>query len=250
MFTGEPIRDVQIEKKLAAESNNTPIPQAVNTLDNRNGGLQIQLDDPFNLLIHAATMAEKSNSAATSQVLPSIREVVPPIKAKTMPWMITQGVLPPPFPITNSTVRRSISITELIHPEPRTPKIMAVRIPTNIPINNQINTSINSAISPLPQSPSPSVKAVPTIYTCTHPGCTKHFPSRSRLKRHTAVHGGLKPFKCIHEGCERTFSRRDNMMQHYRMHVTKQRPSSLKITISRPKAAVHSDDETVPADNK
>lgn len=56
-------------------------------------------------------------------------------------------------------------------------------------------------------------------YFCTHQGCSKSFPSKSRLMRHMVIHSGVKPFQCLYPDCERAFSRRDNMLQHYRTHV-------------------------------
>lgn len=56
---------------------------------------------------------------------------------------------------------------------------------------------------------------------CDFPGCSKSFPSKSRLQRHTFVHTGERPFACIYPQCERHFSRKDNMLQHYRTHLVK-----------------------------
>lgn len=67
-------------------------------------------------------------------------------------------------------------------------------------------------------SPARSLSAAQNRFGCRHAGCTKAFPSRSRLQRHMIVHTGEKPFVCEFSGCDRTFSRRDNMMQHYRTH--------------------------------
>ncbi len=57
------------------------------------------------------------------------------------------------------------------------------------------------------------------MYHCKYPGCTKSFPSRSRLTRHEIVHQGEKKFECIHPNCTKKFSRKDNMLQHYRNHL-------------------------------
>ncbi|EPR79281.1 Zinc finger C2H2 protein [Spraguea lophii 42_110] len=56
------------------------------------------------------------------------------------------------------------------------------------------------------------------IYPCPEHGCSKAFPSLSRVKRHYIVHTGEKPFKCINKECNKTFSRKDNMIQHYKSH--------------------------------
>ncbi|EJW04944.1 hypothetical protein EDEG_00919 [Edhazardia aedis USNM 41457] len=55
-------------------------------------------------------------------------------------------------------------------------------------------------------------------FKCCKPGCTKKFPSLSRVKRHYIVHTGHKPYKCLNPMCKSTFSRRDNMLQHYKTH--------------------------------
>lgn len=56
------------------------------------------------------------------------------------------------------------------------------------------------------------------MYVCAAPGCSKEFPSLSRIKRHYIIHTSIKPFKCLNKQCNRTFSRKDNMLQHYRVH--------------------------------
>lgn len=77
--------------------------------------------------------------------------------------------------------------------------------------------------------PNAPINDQPVEYPCTHVGCRKVFPSRSRLHRHEIVHLGEKNFKCIHPGCEKRFSRKDNMLQHYRNHgVSLARESSKK----------------------
>lgn len=58
------------------------------------------------------------------------------------------------------------------------------------------------------------------MYKCTFSGCTKEFPSLSRMRRHYIIHTGAKPFKCLSSKCHKSFSRRDNMIQHYKGHCS------------------------------
>ncbi|KAI5191753.1 hypothetical protein NEMIN01_1644 [Nematocida minor] len=58
------------------------------------------------------------------------------------------------------------------------------------------------------------------IYRCTFHGCSKEFPSLSRMRRHYIIHTGAKPFKCLSAKCNKSFSRRDNMIQHYKGHCS------------------------------
>lgn len=57
-------------------------------------------------------------------------------------------------------------------------------------------------------------------FVCKFFGCSKSFPSRSRLTRHELVHQGQKNFNCLYAGCLKRFSRKDNMLQHYRNHMS------------------------------
>jgi hypothetical protein len=88
----------------------------------------------------------------------------------------------------------------------------ASRHPTIYPKHDQ---SFQFHQQKIPNAP---ISEQPVEYPCTHVGCRKVFPSRSRLHRHEIVHLGEKNFKCIHPGCEKRFSRKDNMLQHYRNH--------------------------------
>lgn len=63
-----------------------------------------------------------------------------------------------------------------------------------------------------------AVKDGKKMYKCTFSGCSKEFPSLSRMRRHYIIHTGAKPFKCLSSKCHKSFSRRDNMIQHYKGH--------------------------------
>ncbi|KAI5180925.1 hypothetical protein NEOKW01_1166 [Nematocida sp. AWRm80] len=56
------------------------------------------------------------------------------------------------------------------------------------------------------------------VFKCIFTGCSKVFPSLSRMRRHYIIHTGVKPFKCLNSKCHKSFSRRDNMIQHYKGH--------------------------------
>lgn len=65
-----------------------------------------------------------------------------------------------------------------------------------------------------------TVKGNKKMYRCTFSGCSKEFPSLSRMRRHYIIHTGAKPFKCLSPKCHKSFSRRDNMIQHYKGHCS------------------------------
>lgn len=193
------------------------------TIDGFQDRVEDGSDDPLHLLIHAATFTE----GGAGNVLPSIRDVIPPVQNRMSLWAVTQNGLPPPFPVSSLPVRQSLPAAELYHPEARStiicppgksllPSFSTTPITTSVPLRHPLPQQAQAQI--YPDSSSGAADGI-SIFACSHPGCTKQFPSRSRLKRHVAVHQGLKPFKCIHQGCERSFSRRDNMMQHYRAHT-------------------------------
>lgn len=76
-------------------------------------------------------------------------------------------------------------------------------------------------------APEPGVNVGGTfIFACKFPGCSKSFPSRSRLTRHEIVHQGQKNVNCIYPGCPKKFSRKDNMLQHYRNHIVAQQTAN------------------------
>ncbi|KAJ8683721.1 hypothetical protein QAD02_019513 [Eretmocerus hayati] len=55
------------------------------------------------------------------------------------------------------------------------------------------------------------------FFSCTL--CGRVFNDNCNLKRHQAVHTGIKPYSC--PICDRCFSRKDNMINHMRVHKPK-----------------------------
>ena len=51
----------------------------------------------------------------------------------------------------------------------------------------------------------------PSVYPCTHSGCTAKFHQLQHFKTHLASHQGLKPFKCNFDGCYKQFSQKGNL---------------------------------------
>jgi uncharacterized Zn-finger protein len=53
-------------------------------------------------------------------------------------------------------------------------------------------------------------------HLCPHPGCEKHFSTSGHARRHSRIHGNIRPFTCPQPGCLATFTRNDNLQQHRR----------------------------------
>jgi len=51
-------------------------------------------------------------------------------------------------------------------------------------------------------------------YRCEVDGCNAYFSKKHKLKEHSFVHTGVKPFKCQHEGCNRSFMTRAQENRH------------------------------------
>lgn len=57
----------------------------------------------------------------------------------------------------------------------------------------------------------------PKVHVC--PECGKAFKENSKLKRHSLVHTGEKPFQCSFDGCGKRFSLDFNLRTHVRIHT-------------------------------